>query len=115
MSKIPPRDKQPRSDQSPDREREIADRYEGGHGSPYSPTTPETAKPGSPAIDEMKSRDTQDGRTDARRSRRTGTRERSGPPEPEESPAAGGDAAAASDPVLPQGKQRQRRSHRTLH
>src|SRR5690606_7993378 len=69
MPKIPSRDKSGNS-RSRRREEDIARRYEGGHGAPYSPTTPETAHPRSPAIDEMKSRDMQDGKADARRTRR---------------------------------------------
>ncbi len=97
------------------RDESLAHRYEGGHGAPYSPVTPETAAPGAPAIDEMKSRDQQDGKTDARRARREGAEENSGPPEPEQSAAGDSERAPARDNALPQGKQRQRRSHRTVH
>ena len=72
MPKIPARGKPERGKPerlSRKRDEDLARRYEGGHGAPYSPATPETAAPDSPAIDEMKSRDTQDGKTDARRTR----------------------------------------------
>jgi hypothetical protein len=110
MPKTSPRSK---GNQPEETEGSIARRYEGGHGAPYSPVTPETSSPGAPAIDEMKSRDRQDGKTDARRERREGEPQ-SGPPEPEDSPAAQSGRAPARHKSLPQGSQRQRRSHRTL-
>lgn len=110
MPKTSPRGKGKPPDQ---KDGSIAHRYEGGHGAPYSPVTPETSAPGAPAIDEMKSRDRQDGKTDARRERRE-RQPQSGPPEPEDSAAAPSGRAPARHKSLPQGSQRQRRSHRTL-
>lgn len=87
----------------------IAEHYEGGHGAPYSPVTPETAAPDSPAVEEMKGRDAQGGTTDARRKGRSRTKQ-AGPPEPGKSPAGNG-ANGHEKPAA----RRQRRSHRTLH
>ena len=115
MPKSPTSGKHRSGSQKPEREESIARRYEGGHGAPYSPVTPETAAPGAPAVDEMKSRDRQDGKTDARRAKREGAAPNSGPPEPEASAAGDSGRAPARDNALPQGKQRQRRSHRTVH
>lgn len=115
MPKSPTPGKHPPESPKPEREDSIARRYEGGHGAPYSPVTPETAAPDAPAVDEMKSRDRQDGKTDARRARRETEEPNSGPPEPEASPAGETGRAPARDNALPQGKQRQRRSHRTVH
>lgn len=115
MPKTPPRTKGKTGGPTADTEASIARRYEGGHGAPYSPVTPETSGPGAPAIDEMKSRDRQDGKTDERRARREEDGMASGPPEPEESAAGESGRAPARDNAMPKGKQRQRRSHRTLH
>jgi hypothetical protein len=113
MSKTPPGSKPDRDRPKGRREEGVASRYEGGHGAPFSPVTPETAAPHSPAVEEMRSRDQQDGKAEARRERRKDGSAADGPPEPEDSPAS----ATGPDAVksMPKGKPRQRRSHRTLH
>src|SRR5690606_2147633 len=119
MPKPPsPRGKPGRKSPARERDAQIARRYEGGHGAPFSPTTPEAAGPDAPAVEEMRGRDAQDGKTDARRTRREAGADNRGPPEPEDAPPADSAAApAAADAkggALSQVK-RQRRSHRTVH
>lgn len=108
----------PASSPARERDEQLARRYEGGHGAPFSPTTPETAGPDSPAVEEMRGRDAQDGKTDARRSRREGSAENKGPPEPEDASPPGDassmSAAGAKGSTLSKVK-RQRRSHRSVH
>lgn len=112
MSKTPPSPSKPASENKPDES--VAGSYEGGHAAPFSPKSPEVASPDSPAVEEVRGRDTQDGKTDARRSKREQEGARSGPPEPENSPA-GEDRRAPRHEAVPQGTQHPRRSHRTVH
>jgi hypothetical protein len=114
MPRSTPRHRPSGQRRSRGRGQRIAREYEGGHGAPYSPVSSETAAPDSPAVDEMKSRDRQDGKADKRRERRGKPGRAAGPAEPENSPDGGADHAAPGGNALPSGR-KQRRSHRTLH
>lgn len=112
MSKTPPSPSKPASKSHNDES--VAGSYEGGHAAPYSPTSPEVAGPDSPAVEEVRGRDAQDGKTDARRTRREGAGARSGPPEPESSPAGDDRRAPERNKAEPH-TVHTRRSHRTVH
>ncbi len=115
MSKTPRRTKPDLDPAEGKGDEGVAVHYEGGHGAPFSPVSPENAAPHSPSVDEMRSRDQQDGKAEARRDRRQDATAADGPPEPEDSPASATGPDGGAVKSLPKGKPRQRRTHRTLH